>query len=74
MLKPWQERVRVEAEELRQKLDNLKRFIDEAVPPSEIPTVRFSDLSDDERKRLTEQRDLMQKYLQILEDRIANFK
>lgn len=73
-MKPFQQRVVVERNELRERLERLKRYIDGAIPASELPSIQFPELPDDERKRLSEQRDLMQKYLNILEERIENFR
>ena len=60
----FQDRVRLEAAELREKLTKLTTF---------IRSPRFIDLHVDERTRLCDQRDHMERYLDTLSDRIEAF-
>ncbi len=63
---PHQERVVVEAQELREKTDKLWEFVE----TNKI----FKTLSEDEQIRLKQQSMAMQYYLTILIERIENFK
>lgn len=63
-LPPHQQRVIGEAAELRVKLTSLNSF---------FGTVVYSSLTDDEQKRLSRQSVVMKEYLEILDERIANF-
>lgn len=67
MLLPHQERVVVEKQELDEKLDKLKAFIDNP---------NFSSIvnDEDEAKRLIRQHCAMVLYSAILQERIAAFK
>ena len=61
----FQYRVILERKDLVEKLDKLIAF---------MGTDLFADLDSDERYRLILQRDAMQSYAYILQDRIAAFK
>ncbi len=62
---PHQERVAEERRQLLERLDLLSAFCN---------SDRFhDDVAQDERERLLHQRDIMQDYLQVLSERIANF-
>lgn len=63
-MKPHEERVVVEASELKEKLDRLDSFISGAV---------FGDLPGEDRDLLLRQRAAMRTYHQLLEKRIARF-
>lgn len=64
-MKPYQQRVVNEKAELDDRLGKLKTFLETEV---------FSDLDNDERKRLQLQFLAMNTYSQILGERIAHFK
>ena len=61
---PHQQRVHVEALELRERVEKLKAF---------IGTDMFTSLVPDEQLRLTRQYNLQCQLLQVLDERIANF-
>ena len=61
---PHQERVVEESEELMVKIRKLHKFFD-----SEI----YKKIDDDEQQRLLEQFEVMQKYWNILNERIKKF-
>lgn len=60
----WQDRVRIEHNELALKIQNLKAF---------MTTNDYRALDENEAYTLTEQFDAMQTYLEILHDRIERF-
>lgn len=63
--KPHQQRVVKERSELKEKTDKLEQFLD---------TGLFNGLDDGEKVRLKYQYHIMMIYLEVLDDRIANFK
>ena len=64
-MKSHQERVLTERNELSEKLTKLEAFI--------FHGQIFSSIPPDEQKRLLKQYFFMEAYLEVLEDRIANF-
>ena len=63
-MQAYQERVVQEVRELREKLDKLNQF---------VQSTPFSGLPTDEQQRLLKQRDLMDQYAAVLDERISNF-
>ena len=72
MLTGYKLAVTVERNALQESLNLLKQYIDPTIRSTEIPSIPFSELADEERKRLIEERDAKQKLLDILNDRINN--
>jgi hypothetical protein len=65
-MKPHQERVVIERNELNEKLYKLKSFIDDRKIFENIPL--------EEQDRLIRQCNIMQNYLNVLDERITSFK
>lgn len=63
-MKPHEERVVQEREELQDKLDKLSAFFDSKI---------YDMLSQDKRNRLLRQHGHMSDYRDVLDERIANF-
>jgi len=61
---PYQERVVHEKEELDEKLSKLRLFFTSSI---------FSGLTEDEQERLRVQENAMDKYSQVLGERLAHF-
>ena len=64
-MKPHQERVVVELEELSTKLQKLNEFIEN--------NSNFAAIDSDEQSRLKRQSEIMQDYVNILQERINAF-
>ena len=65
-MKPYQERVVAERDELEQKARKLSQFI--GTDPA------FDTIDPEEQERLKVQNDIMWQYYEILNERIKNFK
>ena len=64
-MQPHEQRVLVEKEQLDERLRNLTRFIDKA--PA------FNELAPEDKTLLRQQQDLMERYSEVLGERIARF-
>jgi hypothetical protein len=64
-MEDYQQRVIDEKTELDGKLQRLIKFLD---------TEKFAKLDEDERARLTKQAKIMQRYFDVLIERIAHFQ
>lgn len=64
-MKPYQERVIAEKKELDEKRERLTAF---------TFTKAFESLDDDEKERLNRQHAIMERYSDVLGERIAAFK
>lgn len=64
-MKDYQQRVVVERTELDQKLSRLRAF---------ISSEQFQTVAAFEQVRLLRQQDIMQQYLAVLDERIADFE
>ena len=65
MMKPYQQRVVLERDELSEKIDKLRTFLDDQ---KSVQVVRADELD-----RLHRQHIVMRAYLAILNERIAHF-
>jgi len=64
-MKPYQERVVKEKEELDDKISRLRPF---------VSGENFKNLPEDERERMSRQLDLMEDYSKVLSERITAFR